>query len=139
MVGVRTRGAHQQSTPRGGQGGRDGERRAEGRLTTACDVGFQEEIVNKACLQTVGNFLCRELRVGQMSLCSQVLLQSLARRARVFLSVCPTLRGGGGLSEFLGGWISNPTPPHRVGHCGGFWVRRRWSRHFACGNAFCLW
>ena len=30
---------------------------------------------------------------------------------RVLLSVRPTPRGGGGLAEFQGGWVSNPPPP----------------------------
>ena len=51
--------------------------------------------------------------------------------------MCPTLPGGGagggwgGLSECVGGWVSNrppPPPPRRVRHCGGTLGRlRRWS------------
>ena len=45
---------------------------------------------------------------------------------RVLLSVHPTLpRGGVGLAEFQGGWVSNPPPPQGgVGLCGGPWVYR---------------
>ena len=37
-----------------------------------------------------------------------------------FFLVC-VLPKGGGVSEFLGGWVSNrpPPPPLRIGHCGG--------------------
>ena len=51
--------------------------------------------------------------------------------------------GGGGLSEFLGGWVSNrPTLPRRGAHCVGLWVGAEGAgqgmlpvvRHFACGS-----
>ena len=59
--------------------------------------------------------------------------------ARSFLvRVLPN--GGGGLSEFLGGWVSNPPPPQGRPLWGTLGQRqRRWSRHCACGKAFCLW
>ena len=42
-----------------------------------------------------------------------------------FVSVC-VLPYGGGVSEVVGGWVSNrpppPPSPRRVGHCGGLWV-----------------
>ena len=64
----------------------------------------------------------------------------VAVKSRVFLSACPTQRGG--VSEFLGGWVSNRPPPPRVGDCGGLWVSAegagqgivRVVRHFAYGS-----
>ena len=75
-------------------------------------------------------------------------MQRVLVRVSWFFFMCVLPYGGtgwwGGLSEFLGGGVSNRPPPplRRVGHCGGFWVSAKGAgqgllpvvRHFAYGS-----
>ena len=98
---------------------------------------------------------------GKCSASATVLAKEVGGRG--FLSVCPTLRGGGGgwhkasvsagggvCQNFLGDGMSNrppPPSPRRVGHCGGLWVSAEGAgqgilpvvRHLAYGSWVSGW